>query len=257
MRVCLNHAPVALTDAFPTTRALTTYRACSRAHDTQAMMEQKIYEMARAAEDAVDDEMHRLDKMGGDDLEELRRKRLESMQTAHAARKSYLERGHGVVNDLDDERAFFDKMKGEDKMIVHFYRPSSWPCEVMAKHLEVVAQKHVETLVCRINAEKSPFLTERLKIWMLPTLCLVRNTQVTDYIVGFDDVGGSDDFPTEHLRLVLASKGLINYEGGDNDVDANPRAGKKPVNVVEKSNNLRRGSKMALNSDDESSDFDD
>jgi len=220
-------------------------------------MEQKIYEMARAAEDALDDEIHKLDKMDGDELEELRRKRLEGMQTAHAQRKSYLERGHGVVNDLEDERAFFDKMKGEDKMIVHFYRASSWPCEVMAKHLEVVASKHVETLVCKINAEKSPFLTEKLKIWMLPTLCLVKNSKVMDYIVGFDDVGGSDDFPTEHLRLVLASKGVISYEGGDNDADANPRAGKKSMSVIEKSNNLRRGLKTTLNSDDENSDFDD
>jgi hypothetical protein len=176
------------------------------------------------------------------------------MKDASEKRKSALERGHGCVNDLEDEKAFFAKMKGEDRMVVHFYRRSSWPCEVMDKHLEAVARKHVETLVCRIDAEKSPFLTEKLKIWMLPTLCLVRNTKVVDYVVGFDDVGGTDDFPTEHLRLVLASKGVINYEGGDNDCDANPRAGKKAINMIEKSN-IRRGSKMALNSDDEDSDF--
>ena len=221
----------------------------------QAMVEQKVYEMARAVEESVDDELHRLEKMDGDELEDIRRRRLEAMKSSQDARKSALERGHGVVNDLDDEKAFFEKMKGEDKMIVHFYRNSSWPCEVMDKHLEVVASKHTEALVCRINAEKSPFLTEKLKIWMLPTLCLVRNTKVVDYIVGFDDVGGTDDFPTEHLRLVLASKGVITYEGGDNDVDANPRRGKRAMNVIDKSS-IRRGAKMALNSDDESSDFD-
>ena len=214
-----------------------------------------MYEMARAVEESVDDELHRLEKMDGDELEDIRRRRLEAMESSQDARKSALERGHGVVNGLDDEKAFFEKMKGEDKMIVHFYRNSSWPCEVMDKHLEVVASKHTEALVCRINAEKSPFLTEKLKIWMLPTLCLVRNTKVVDYIVGFDDVGGTDDFPTEHLRLVLASKGVITYEGGDNDVDANPRRGKKAMNVIDKSS-IRRGAKMALNSDDESSDFD-
>ena len=61
--------------------------------------------------------------------------------------------------------------------------------------------------------------------------------------------------PPEHLRLVLASKGVITYEGGDNDVDANPRRRKKAMNVIDKSS-IRRGAKMALNSDDESSDFD-
>ena len=32
------------------------------------MVEQKVYEMARAVEDSVDDELHRLEKMDGDDV---------------------------------------------------------------------------------------------------------------------------------------------------------------------------------------------
>lgn len=224
---------------------------------SQALVEQKVYEMARAVEDSVDDELHRLEKMDGDELEDIRRRRLEAMKTTRDARRAALERGHGVVNDLDDEPAFFAKMKGEDKMIVHFYRRNSWPCEVMDAHVSAVAKKHLETLVCRIDAEKSPFLTDKLKIWMLPTLCLIRNAKVVDYIVGFDDVGGTDDFPTEHLRLVLASKGVIDYEGGDHDLDANPRRTRNACasEPSERATNIRRGAKMALNSDDENSDF--
>ena len=93
----------------------------------------------------------------------------------------------------------------------------------MDMHLDMLSKKHLETKFARIDAEKSPFLTERLKIWMLPTLALISKEKVLDYIVGFDDLGGTDDFPTEHLRLVLASKNALNYEGGDDDADANPR----------------------------------
>ena len=39
-------------------------------------------------------------------------------------------------------------------------------------------------------------MTERLKIWMLPTLALVKHGKVADYVVGFDDLGGKDDFAT-------------------------------------------------------------
>lgn len=53
----------------------------------------------------------------------------------------------------------------------------------------------------QIDAEKAPFLVERLKIWMLPTLALVRRQKTVDYVVGFDDVGGKDDFATEVSRL--------------------------------------------------------
>ncbi len=49
----------------------------------------------------------------------------------------------------------------------------------------------------QINAEKSPFLTERLKIWMLPTLALIKNEKVEDYVVGFQVREGSR---TEALR---------------------------------------------------------
>ena len=51
----------------------------------------------------------------------------------------------------------------------------------------------------QIQAEKSPFLTERLRVWMLPTLALVRLGKTVDYVVGFADLGGADDFPTSAL----------------------------------------------------------
>ncbi len=49
----------------------------------------------------------------------------------------------------------------------------------------------------QIHAEKSPYLVEKLKIWMLPTLALIRQEKTIDYVVGFDDLGSKDDFTTE------------------------------------------------------------
>lgn len=48
----------------------------------------------------------------------------------------------------------------------------------------------------QINAEKAPYLTDKLKVWMLPTLALIKGEKVVDYVVGFDDLGGKDDFST-------------------------------------------------------------
>jgi hypothetical protein len=79
----------------------------------------------------------------------------------------------------------------------------------MDKHLDTLAKMHLETKFCRIDAEKSPFLTERLKVWMLPTLALVKHEKVVDYVVGFDDLGGRDDFTTDQLRQRLAASGLV------------------------------------------------
>ena len=163
----------------------------------------------------------------------------------------------GELRDLADEKEFFSQMKGEKMMVCHFYR-NNWPCKVMDMHLTMLSKKHLETKFCKIDAEKSPFLTERLKIWMLPTLALVSNSKVVDYVVGFDDLGGSDDFPTEHLRCLLANKSMLTYEGGDNE-DARATMAKKNTSEEEVvKRNLRKGgvaADMVLGSDDEDSDF--
>ena len=94
----------------------------------------------------------------------------------------------------------------------------------------------------QINAEKSPFLVEKLKIWMLPTLALVKHEKTVDYVVGFDEFGGKDDFPTAALAQRLCSAGLI-YE--------DPTAAAKPP----PSKTLRTGGYQRTASD-EDSDFD-
>ncbi len=66
----------------------------------------------------------------------------------------------------------------------------------------------------QIDAEKSPYLTDKLKIWMLPTLALIRNEKVVDYVVGFDDFGGTDDFDTGALAERLEAAEAIRSSDG-------------------------------------------
>lgn len=56
----------------------------------------------------------------------------------------------------------------------------------MDKHLSILAKQHIETRFVKINAEKSPFLTEKLKIVVLPTLALIKKAKVDDYVVLID-----------------------------------------------------------------------
>lgn len=54
--------------------------------------------------------------------------------------------------------------------------------------MSILAKKHVETRFVKIHAEKSPFLAERLKIVVLPTLALIKNAKVDDYVVCFMEI---------------------------------------------------------------------
>ena len=75
----------------------------------------------------------------------------------------------------------------------------------MDKHLQLLAKQHLETRFIRINAEKSPFLTDRLRIFMLPTLALVRNAKVEEYVVStkYSCPGKSEDYKLLAYRQKL------------------------------------------------------
>lgn len=55
--------------------------------------------------------------------------------------------------------------------------------QVVDKHLSILAKQHIETRFIKIQAEKSPFLAEKLKIVVLPTIALIKNAKVDDYVV--------------------------------------------------------------------------
>merc|ERR1711977_747676 len=128
----------------------------------QQMLEQNLMSIASKIEDQLDDEIHRMDKLDEDDMDRLREKRLQALKKQQQKRQEWLRRGHGEYRDVD-EKEFFAEMKKTERMVCHFYR-NNWPCKVMDKHLGILCQKHVETKFVKVDAEKSPFLTDRLKI---------------------------------------------------------------------------------------------
>ena len=76
---------------------------------------------------------------------------------------------------------------------------------------------------------------------MLPTLALIKNEKVEDYVVGFDAVGGKDDFETSILATHLANGGMID---ADYPVAARPNP--------DQQRNVRKGGFQATGSDEDS-----
>merc|ERR1711972_125576 len=170
-----------------------------------------LVEAAQDREAELDNEIQRLDALKVDDLEELRRKRLEQMKATHSEKKKKLASGHGQY-DMIEEKEFFDVAKKSDFMVVHFWRESTWRCEIMDKHLRQLAQKHWKTRFVKINAEKSPYLVERLNIWCLPSLVLCKEGKTDHTIVGFSEFQSGDEVTTEELEATLATWGVLEAE---------------------------------------------
>jgi len=53
------------------------------------------------------------------------------------------------------------------------------------------------------------YAAERLKLWMLPTVAIIKEEKTTDYIVGLDELGGKEDFDPAVLEARLVAAGAI------------------------------------------------
>lgn len=179
----------------------------------QQAIQGQLLQTANAMEQQLDNEIERLDKMEEDDFEKLKVKRMEALKKAQSQKQEWLSNGHGKYTEVADEKEFFDACKRSKHVICHFYRDSAFRCKIVDKHFEQLAHQHVETKFIKINAERVKFLVEKLRIVVIPTICLAKEGKTTDYIVGFDDLGGVDDFPTEMMEWRLGRAGVINYKG--------------------------------------------
>ena len=70
--------------------------------------------------------------------------------------------------------------------------------------------------------QDAPFFTEKLQVRMLPCVICFIDGIAGDRVVGFDELGGKDDFKTEKLESRLLNAGVIKpkKEPGEDDEEA-------------------------------------
>ena len=177
-----------------------------------------------------------------------RAKRIDQMKKLASQKEEWRTHGHGVYSEVAEEKDFFDICKKSNKVVCHFYRDSTFRCKIVDKHLALLAPKHLETRFVKLSVDRAPFLCERLKIRILPTIACLIDAKTKDYIKGFDDLGGHDEFSTEMLEWRLGCTGVIDYSG---NLLEPPDAG-KPVKkqVVFQSKKTIRDSTQDSDSDD-------
>uniref|UniRef100_A0A914VYS7 Thioredoxin domain-containing protein 9 n=1 Tax=Plectus sambesii TaxID=2011161 RepID=A0A914VYS7_9BILA len=190
---------------------------------------EQLMKAATIVEEQLDQELQRLETLDEDELERIRQNRIQMMKKKQQQKQDWMTNGHGEYSELADEREFFDACKKSTKLVCQFYLSSSERCKIVDKHLSALARTHLETRFVHINAEKVPFLTSRLNIRVIPTIAIVVDSKTVDYIRGFDDLGGTDEFTTEMLEWRLAQGGVIAYSG---DLKKRPVAQKQPSKTV-------------------------
>lgn len=179
--------------------------------------------------------------MTEDTFEALRQKRKLNLAKQMRKEADWRQLGHGRYHELTDTKEFFLAAKKSSKMLVHFYRGTTPRCEIVDAHFEKLAQKHVECRFVKINAEKNPFLVEKLGVILLPTIVLIKGGKTDHAIHGFDEFGGTDDFTTSDMAYVLSTYGMIKPEEVDDrsdEIAQGNKAGFNAINMTIKSSNI-------------------
>lgn len=151
---------------------------------------------------------------------------LKKMQKVKIMRKKFHEYehlGHGQYSTLNQDE-FLPAVTKSKYCLAHFSHPEFERCRILDKHLSHLAKIHINTRIIKIDSTKAPFFVTKLAVQVLPTLIFLEDGKVIHRMVGFEGLGGKDDFKTSDLEKYIKENGLFRDrknvsedESSDND----------------------------------------
>mmetsp|Transcript_6268 Transcript_6268/g.19784 ORF Transcript_6268/g.19784 Transcript_6268/m.19784 type:complete len:246 (+) Transcript_6268:157-894(+) len=181
-------------------------------------------------EQMIDAEIHKLDNLKGDDLAKIREERMRSMKDRKAEEAEWSRNGHGHLTHLTDTKDFFAASKNSKRLVCHFMRPTSHHCVALNGHLAKLASLHRETRFCTFDAEKSPYLCDKILAdpdgnVVIPTVLLVKEGKVSYHVRGLAEFGG-EMCNCEIMAAVLQIHEMIEGEAAKHEYeDDKPKFG--------------------------------
>jgi len=116
---------------------------------------------------------------------------------------------HGTYEEILSEKEVLKITTTEKRVIAHFFHKDFRRCQILDGHLEQLAKKHFKTKFIKVDVENVPFLVTRMKIKVLPCLFSFIDGIVVDRIIGFEELGNTDNFTTKFLETRLTKSNVI------------------------------------------------
>lgn len=130
-----------------------------------------------------------------DELMELRRMRMQRMKVMQEKNAEYRSKQHGEYREISQDDFFNIVVRekgGSDRVCVHFFHKDFETCKVMDRRLSELSQSMLAVKFVKIDAERSPFLVERLHVTTLPCCLLFLNDVCVDRILGYEGCTSED-----------------------------------------------------------------
>lgn len=157
---------------------------------------------------SVDDE-DVIDIADIDTLRELQIAKHRAMQQDMAAKKAS---NVGLAEITEDEFLPTVLHRDAERCVVFFYHPQFARCQIMEKHLLILAAKHPETKFVKIEAERTPFFASKLNVKVLPCLVIFNHGKTVTKLIGFEGLSNGEDFPTGNLETWLGEVKVIDFK---------------------------------------------
>mmetsp|Transcript_28207 Transcript_28207/g.46397 ORF Transcript_28207/g.46397 Transcript_28207/m.46397 type:complete len:275 (-) Transcript_28207:129-953(-) len=192
----------------PTIKDSDPFESKSEEQDVVGPIQQKLEDFNQDY-----DSLDELEKevLGDDDdkeLAKLQERRKQQLKREWKQKQQEMAQGAGRYEEMDERDMLKLASKGGN-IIAHFYASGIDLGKIVDEHMKKLAPRHTEARFVMLDARKSPFLVNKWKIRTLPTISVIVKGYLVDKVIGFDDFGGKEDFPTLAMERRLAKSGVI------------------------------------------------
>lgn len=163
----------------------------------------------QSGDDDEDAMFRALERDADIDYSNIREKRMEELKSEMIKLQALKNNSHGTYENILTEKELMEITTKEKICLIHFYHKEFRRCQIMDKHLEIIARSHFNTRIVKIDVDNAPFLVERLKVQVLPCLVAFMDGISLDRLVGFEELGSNDNFTTRDLEKRLAQCKII------------------------------------------------
>lgn len=103
------------------------------------------------------------------------------------------------MSKLPDASINFDEFISHGVVVVDFWAPWCGPCKLLEPVLDEVIAKLPNVTFGKVNVDKAQELAKEYKIMSIPNICIFKNGELIDQVVGLCDEDELFDAISEHL----------------------------------------------------------
>ena len=98
-----------------------------------------------------------------------------------------------------DASVNFEEFVSRGLVVVDFWAPWCGPCKLLEPVLDEVVENFPNVTFGKVNCDKAPELVKQFQVASIPTLCIFKNGELVDRLVGLCDEDEISDAINEHL----------------------------------------------------------